>query len=77
MHCAILITVPQPSISAACSVSLATAIWSGLSTNKDKYFVGAYKREGGKEAGRERDKTSFSFSSKLDNYVTEVKILWD
>lgn len=42
-----------------------------------KYFVGAKKREGGKEGGKERDKTSFSFSLKLDNYVTEVKILWD
>lgn len=34
-----------------------------------KYFVGAKKREGGKGGGKERDKTSFSFSSKLDNYV--------
>lgn len=34
--------------------------------------------EAGREGGREgRDKTPFSSSSKLDNYVTEVRVVWD
>lgn len=40
-----------------------------------KHFVGARERERGQEAGRERDKTPFSSSSKLD--ITAEKALWD
>lgn len=52
-------------------------VWLVYKGFRAKYFVEAKKREREKEGGNERDKTSFSFSSKVDDYVTEVKILWD